>query len=266
MIEMLNKGCEKTMDRGVNKVREKIKHRKKLRNMHAANREKKQIYPTMLQEEEKHGYYPNVMEQPLHKSENKLFYNVMVKVVLSVLLFVGTAWMLQAKASYLEKPKGWLQYALTEEFPFARVYQWYQTTFGSPLAFTPTDTEENVASDQAVLPVDGQVAQTFQKNGTGITISPNGTTEVSSIREGVVIFAGNDQEMGNTVIVQHPDNSKSTYGYLNSMNVHLYQFIDKDQSIGTFHASEESDTIFFSIEKDRQYIDPIQVIPVDETQ
>ncbi|MGM8364709.1 peptidoglycan DD-metalloendopeptidase family protein [Virgibacillus sp. W0181] len=254
------------MDRGVKKVREKIKHRKKLRHLPADSKTRKQIYPAILQDEEKHGYYPNAIEQDLHRNDSKLFSGLLIKGVFSIALFIGTAWILESKTDYLDQPKQWTQYAFTEEFPFAKVNQWYNTTFGSPLSFTPTEKEEILTSDQVAMPVNGRLEQTFQTNGTGIMISPEETTQVSSIREGVVIFAGNDREKGKTIVVQHPDNSQSTYGSLSSIYVYLYQFIDKDQAIGAFQPTEENKAVYFSIEKDSEYIDPIQVIPVDDSQ
>ncbi|MGM8212994.1 peptidoglycan DD-metalloendopeptidase family protein [Virgibacillus sp. W0430] len=259
------------MDRGVNKVREKIKQRKKLRHSqtnHRAQKQMRQIHPGIVQEEEKHGYYPSVMDQPIaSQSERNRLSGMFMKAILSIVLFFGTAWILEANAEYMENPKYWTVTALTEEFPFARVNKWYQTTFGTPLAFTPSDSNEGILStDQAAMPVDGRLEQTFQSNGEGIMISPKETAHVSSIKEGIVIFAGNDREMGKTVIVQHPDNSKSTYGHLSAIHVHLYQYVNKNHSVGAFQPTVETKTVFFSIEKDKQFIDPIQVIPVDDLQ
>src|SRR5699024_11362991 len=81
------------------------------------------------------------------------------------------------------------------------------------------------------LPVTGSVTESFQTNGKGIMIAPDSTSMVSALQEGIVIFAGNDRETNKTIKIQHPDGSISTYGYLNTVDVHLYRPIDKEQEL-----------------------------------
>lgn len=114
------------------------------------------------------------------------------------------------------------------------------------------------------LPVNGNITETFQTNGTGIMITPEETTNVTSIQEGVVIFAGNDRETNKTITIQHADGTVTNYGNLSSIDVHLYQFIAGNQQIGSFTPEADNETVFFSIEKNNDYVDPVQVIQVDE--
>lgn len=253
------------MDKGVKKVREKIKQRKKRKYVQSKQLLGNDPQILLLQEEEKHGYYPSIFEQTSSKKRKRSFYSAFfIKGILSVTLFAAVGWIFESNLNYISKPKEWIQVSLTEEFPFAKLHQWYQTTFGSPNSFIPTEIDYSTKNNELDLPVSGNIVETFQNNGTGIMILPEETASVSSIQEGIVIFAGNDTERGKTVIVQHPDNSKSTYGHLSSIHVHLYQYIGADKPIGAFHPSEENRTVYFSIEKDREYIDPIQVIPVGD--
>lgn len=253
------------MEKGVKKVREKIKQRKKQKYVQSRQQTGNDSQMLLLQEEEKHGYYPSIFEQTSSKKRKSSFYSAFfLKGILSVALFAAVAWISESNLNYVSKPKEWVQVSLTEEFPFAKLHQWYQTTFGSPHAFIPTEIDYSTKNNELALPVSGSVVETFQNNGTGIMILPEDTVTVSSIQGGIVIFAGNDAETGKTVVVQHPDGSKSTYGYLSSINVHLYQYVEADKPVGAFHPTEESKTVYFSIEKDRKHIDPIQVIPVGD--
>src|SRR5690625_6502786 len=56
--------------------------------------------------------------------------------------------------------------------------------------------------------------------------------EVYAIDQGTVLFAGNDRKTNKTVVIQHPDRTKSTYGFLAEINVRPYQFIQANQEIG----------------------------------
>lgn len=253
------------MNKDIRRVRQSIARRNKLRSIPKQTHTPKQMMPSFPQEEEKHGFYPVLEESSSgNKQTAEIFSQFILKGILSVILFFVVAILLQSNIDIFRKPKEWTSHVMTEEFPFARVNQWYQESFGTPLAFSPQDNQLTKESDEDLLPVMGSVTQSFQANGSGIMIAPEGPSPVTSWNDGVIIFAGNDRDTNKTVIVQHADRSKTTYGLLSSVDVHLYQFVSKNQRIGTFNPTEESKSVFFSIEKNQKYIDPIQVIKVDD--
>jgi len=254
------------MDKNIRKVRKSIEQRKKMRGIMAQEDSSKQLISPIPQEEEKHGYYPVFAENSSTDGQkNRVITGFVFKGILSVILFFGAALLLESNQPLLTGAKEWTSNALTEEFPFAKVNVWYQETFGSPLAFSSEEREKALGTEQTLaLPVTGNVQETFQTNGKGIMIAPKETTDVSVMREGVIIFAGNDRETNKTVVVQHADGSKTTYGNLSEMDVHLYQFVTTNQHIGKFTPTEASETVYFAIEKDDHYIDPVQVIQVDD--
>lgn len=251
------------MNKGVRKVRRSIMKRKRLRGLDKKSGSVEKITDPFPQVEEKHGYFPLI--QPRHPDSNhhKPFTALVMKGVLSVLLFFGVSFILKIDIDAVKTPKKWANYALTEEFPFARVHEWYQVTFGLPLAYTPE--KSTLVNEEAslALPVIGNVTEPFQTNGTGIMIAPEKATPVSAWNAGVIVFAGNDRKTNKTVIVQHADSSKTVYGYLSSIDVHIYQFIGANEKIGSFNPTATNETIYFSLEKNNEYIDPAQVIKVD---
>ncbi|MEC5422046.1 M23 family metallopeptidase [Virgibacillus sp. C22-A2] len=253
------------MNKGVKKVRQSIVQRKKMRGFPGKHDSKADSMTAFPQEEEKHGYFPFFSDTALQsKSKSKTASGYMLKGILSVMLFFGVALLWQTDYELFHKPREWTSNVLTEEFPFAKVNRWYQETFGSPLAFTPQQGQSAGSEEALALPVNGSVSESFQANGRGIMIKTEEASAVSALSEGVVIFAGNDKETNKTIIVQHPDGSKSTYGYLSAMDVHLYQFVKSNERIGQFTPSSENNTVYFAIEKDNDYIDPVQVIKVDD--
>ncbi|WP_164668482.1 M23 family metallopeptidase [Virgibacillus doumboii] len=254
------------MNKGIKKVRKSINQRKKLRGLNSKETTSKQFWPSFPQEEEKHGYFPTFTDSTVQsKDRSKRISGFAVKGILSVMLFLGAALLFQSEAELVSKPKEWTGNALTEEFPFASVNQWYQETFGAPMGLSPNQDSDTGDGQPLALPVSGDVSETFQTNGTGIMISPESATGVTALRDGVVIFAGNDRETDRTVIVQHADNSKTVYGHLSSIDVHLYQFVDGNQKLGDFEPTAENDTVYFAIEKNNSYVDPVQVIKVDDS-
>ncbi|HLR72296.1 MAG TPA: M23 family metallopeptidase [Pseudogracilibacillus sp.] len=256
------------MDRGVQKVRQAIKQRK--RNRKKVTNTHKNVIPFTASEEEKHGFFDSPaydISSSLEKNKQKknISNNLVLKAFASVALFLSAAFLLHTDTPNLQQPKEWAYSALQEDFPFAQVNEWYVSKFGSPLSFTPQgDVQLSEEDVPMALPVIGHVVETFTTNGAGIMISPDENTVVSAMSKGVVIFAGNDRNTGKTVVIQHADGSETTYGHLSSIDVHIYQVVHGNETIGTFQPHEQSEVVFFSIEKDNQFIDPAQVIPVGD--
>ncbi|HLR62601.1 MAG TPA: M23 family metallopeptidase [Lentibacillus sp.] len=253
------------MNKGVKKVRKSINQRKKMRGT-AGEKNTTQIMPSSFpQEEEKHGYFPIFTDDGrASKSSNGRITGFAIKGVLSAMLFLSTALLFQTDSELLSAPKEWTVNTLTEEFPFASVNQWYQETFGAPMALSSSPSADE--GEALAFPVSGSVSETFQANGTGIKLAPEQETAVSAMQGGVVTFAGNNHETGKTVIVQHPDNSETVYGNLSSIDVHMYQFINRGQQLGIFSPGRDNKNVYFAIEKNNSYVDPVQVIEVDDAE
>jgi|SRR5690625_4250288 len=264
---MTSKGL-KQMDKGVQKVRQAIKQRKRHRERMKLS-SNKNVIPFTASDEEKHGFFDAPaydISSSFKKKKPKTVSNKFVfKGVASIALFISAAFLLQTNKPTFQQAQQWANAAFQEEFPFAKVNEWYVSKFGAPLSFTPQGNAHVVHNESAMtLPVIGQVSETFSTNGTGIMISPEEKTVVSALSRGVVIFAGNDRHTDKTVIIQHADGSETTYGYLSSIDVHLYKIVHANETIGTFQPNEQNEEVFFSIEKDNQFIDPAQVIPVGD--
>ncbi|QTM99953.1 peptidoglycan DD-metalloendopeptidase family protein [Sediminibacillus dalangtanensis] len=254
------------MKKDVRQIRKNIAKRKKEHPLSHSVPDKQVVAP-FPQEEEKHGYLPFIPSQgqgtsPSSRRES-FAVTLILKGILAGVLFFGVSMIHQLDADWVERPKQWTTQAFSEEFPFASVNAWYQNKFGSPLAMVPN--QEETEELPAVLPVNGTVSQSFQSNGEAIRIAANEKSEVVAVEDGTVIFAGKKSDTGKTVIVQHADRSKSIYGYLTDIDVYQYQFIGDNHVIGQFDPVEgEKQDIYFAIQKNNQYLDPVQVMQVDE--
>lgn len=256
------------MDKGVKQIRDGIKKRKQQR-LKLERNDPKESPSMMMSEEEKHGFdmpfYNPTSKIPTYKQNKRKSGNVLRQVTLSVALFLFCALMFKTNLIPFQGAQLWAEDALTEEFPFAKVHHWYEETLGVPLTLTPK--VPNVPSDTNTLssmPIHGEVVETFANNGKGVMISPDEETNVHSWKQGVVIFAGNDKSTDKTVLIQHSDGSKSTYGMLSTIDVHLYELVGINDRIGTFNPSENQSVAYFSIEKDKQFIDPSEIMRVDD--
>ncbi|MFC7321019.1 M23 family metallopeptidase [Halobacillus campisalis] len=212
------------------------------------------------QDEEMHGYPPFAVSDGFKQSSKKSASLFGVQALASVLLFGVVFISEQSSSAVAEQPREWVSSQLQEEFPFAKVTAWYSDRFGGPLQLVQPKEEQQ--SVNVALPVNGTVTEPFENHGRGIIMSTAQGEEVKSIKEGTVIFAGNDPETKKTVIIQHQDDSNTIYGFLSTIDVHLYEHIQAQETVGLLN-EKDGNEFFFAIEKDKQYLDPAAVIKVD---
>lgn len=255
------------MNKGIQQVRKSIQQRKNKRIVRSTNQENQTNHAMKLPSmEEKHGFVSNI--EPYSSNSSKLkkpsrLPGAIMKAMVSVSLFFAVAIVMESNHPILTTPKVWTSHALTNDFPFARVHAWYSETFGSPLGLEPTiPSSDN--NDLFQLPVHGNVTEHFHSNGTGIYITPDASETVHAWEAGIVTFVGKKKDTNKTIVVQHADGSKTTYGNMSDTDVHIYQHVVQSQPIGSFEATEDDSPVFFSLEQDDSYVDPIQVIKVDD--
>ena len=254
------------MSDGIKKIRESIKKRKRIRHLNEYNQNQSvSLLPT---DEERHGF-PKPLDMSTYKvqSNNKRSQTTSTRIriqrnlVGAILLFGLSGFILKSDMPSLNMMKEWTTHQLNEDLPFAKMNEWYVATFGTPIAISPQSNSEEM--EEVSLPFMGEVVETFAMNGTGIKMASPEKSVVSAFKNGIVIFVGHDRETKKTIIIQHADGSKSTYGYLSETDVYLYAPVRSNEKIGTFQQVNLEDSFFFSIEKNNEFIDPTQVISVD---
>ncbi|MCF3941886.1 M23 family metallopeptidase [Oceanobacillus alkalisoli] len=251
------------MSKDIRKVRKAIEQRKKERNV--PNKGIEQDSGIFHQAEEKHGYPPEINNYVFKEKASKDFVTgLMMKGILAGILFFSVALLMTTNHALLAKPQEVVHQLLRKDFQFAKVNSWYRDVFGSPLAFSPQPADLPDEHQEVVMPINGDIIETFQTNGTGVKISPGKETDIVAHHEGVVVFAGRYPDTGRTIVIQHADGTNSRYGHLTNIDVHLYQYVTANERIGTFAPTESSESVFFSLEKDNTFLDPVKVIVVDD--
>lgn len=80
----------------------------------------------------------------------------------------------------------------------------------------------------------------------GVLISYNDYDNILAINSGVVVFQGNKENYGNTLIIQGTDGVDIWYGNINNTGYKLYDYVDKNTIIGTPNHNK----LYIKIEKD----------------
>lgn len=191
----------------------------------------------------------------------------LLKVLISGILFVGIALLYKYPNDRLQSVKTIVTNSFEKELQFAFVTNWYEDTFGKPIAFLPSDRKNTSPDSEQVsskydIPINGVVSQDFASNGEGIILDTDKNVKVAAVQEGTVVFVGKKEKWGNTVIIQHRDFSESWYGNLDNTNVQVYDAVEKGEKLGIVANSTDDSKgqMFFAIKKDDKFIDPNQVM------
>lgn len=162
-----------------------------------------------------------------------------------------------------------IHYAMTEDMNFAKVSDWYEKSFGEPLAIFPSKDQPTADvstkdKDNFAVPVSGGITVTkgFSDTKQGVLIETKKDAKVDAIESGFVVSVGNKEGIGKTVVIRHSDGAESWYGELDTVNVKPYDWVKKEQNIGTVTTAtgKKTGTFYFALKEGDKFVDPIQVI------
>ena len=96
----------------------------------------------------------------------------------------------------------------------------------------------------------------------GVDIAAKFNTNVNAAQQGLIIFTGTLDKLGNTVIISHPNNYFTFYSHLNKIFVSSRNYVNAKDPIGTIGQSGNSDGphLHFEIWKNSTIIDPRELI------
>lgn len=256
------------MNNRANEIRKRIERRKRERQTINRTRNR-ETSPYIASDAERYGGEPFISSDggsndsfhPLFRKEVFIF-----KVLLSAILVLSIGILFKNQNTNLDKARTFVTSTLENEFQFAAVTDWYEAKFGEPLALLPVNkNSENdiVNPDKYSVPATGKVLESFAVNGQGIMVETESKV-VEAMDAGKVLEVANKEELGNTIVLQHADGTKTWYGNLKSIDVKLYDYVEAGQEIGeVMDEGDKKGTFYFAIKQGDTFIDPIQVIQFD---
>ena len=134
------------------------------------------------------------------------------------------------------------KYVLEDSLEFTKINELYQSLFGS-VDITKKDNDSEV--------VFGNITYTNIepfKNGSKLTIGMNEVVNV--ITSGIVVFIGEKDDLGNTIIVQGNDGVDIWYSNITDTDIKVYDYLESGNILGT----SNSDDIYITISKDGEFI------------
>ena len=86
------------------------------------------------------------------------------------------------------------------------------------------------------------------KNGVKLTVGMNEVVNV--ITSGIVVFIGDKDDLGNTIIIQGNDGVDIWYSNITDSDILVYDYVEAGSILGT----SNSDDIYLTISKDGEFI------------
>lgn len=197
---------------------------------------------------------------------------IAAQLVASSLLF-GALWgLFQLDHPLAEKGQTYVRNAITNELEWSRLSAWYENTFGSsPLIIPvfnknqPNATKVSNQNKTYFSPLSGTISAPFDTTRLGIIVEAKADSTVNALDTGQVIYAGEREGTGYTIIIQHANKQQSVYGWISKSYVEQNDWIKGGEAVGKVGQDEASDngSLYFALMKDGQFINPVDVVRFD---
>lgn len=167
-----------------------------------------------------------------------LIIRTMVCIVIMLVVLIGSAKSIKFKTKLYE-------YVYDKNISFSYINELYKKYFGSPLPFIDLFKEKTkpVFKEQLTY-----LNKEEYNNGVRLTVGSNYL--VPSLSNGIVIFIGKKDNIGNCVIIQQSDAVDAWYCNIDNVNVSMYDYIEK----GFFIGESIGDTIDLYFKKDGKVV------------
>lgn len=161
---------------------------------------------------------------------NSFFGKFAIKFLVLVIITLGLLIALKSNTKFKMQ---FYEHVYNKHLSFASINKLYQDTFGSPIPFKDFFEKNN-------YPVFNEKInyKTLNKYYDGIALGVNKEFVVPVIETGMVIFVGEKENYGNTIIIEQIDGVEVWYGNLANINLKMYDYVEKGTIVGNVNDSK----------------------------
>lgn len=186
-------------------------------------------------------YYKNHKEQKNKKSFGKYIKSFISRVLICLCLFLIA--LIISKKNVNLSNKIYKQ-VYEQNLSFAKINAWYQKYFGSIL---PVD---KIVPDE--VPVFGETLTYSKANlyKNGVCLEVGKEYLVPVLESGIIIFIGEKEDYGHTVIIQQTNGVDVWYGNIKE-DVTLYDYVEKGELLGEVQEGK----LYLLFQQDGKFLD-----------
>ncbi len=138
-----------------------------------------------------------------------------------------------------------ISHIYNQQFQFTKLKEVYQKYFGNILSIDKILVEEQPVF-QETLSYDKQ-----KKYKDGVALSVSKQYMVPVLESGIVIFMGEKEGYGNTVVIEQIDGVDVYYSNISVSNIKLYDYVEKGELLG----EAQNKKLYLVFQKDGEYLD-----------
>ena len=176
-------------------------------------------------------------KETLNNKKSK-YHQFISKVLLSMIFFLISIIYINQNDQNLFLYK---EYVFKESLPFVKIKNWYEDLFGEVIP--KEESSKTVFKGKLVY----KDISDYQ-DGSKLTVESHSL--INNLSSGVVVYVGQKEGYGNTVIVQGVDGADIWYGNLTNVSVKLYDYLEKETVLGEVDGEE----LYLVIKKNNEYI------------
>lgn len=105
--------------------------------------------------------------------------------------------------------------------------------------------------DEKIVMSDKFIYSDKEKYLSGVKLNVGKNYNMKSLCGGIVVYIGDKEGLGNTVIIQGTDGVDYWYSNLDNLSIKLYDYIEKDVLIG----NTKDEYVYLNFLKDGKYLD-----------
>ncbi len=188
---------------------------------------------------EKRKSYTTESKEELPKNI-KYLKGLISRILITIILVLGSIIYTNINS---DNKKLYKKYVLENSLSFTKINNLYNDLFGE-IDFLKK-TKDNST------PVFNNISySSIEKYQNGVKLNVNVNETVNVLTSGIVVYIGEKEELGNTIIIQGNDGTDIWYSNITDTNIKVYDYIEKGSILGT----SNSNAIYLTLMKDGKYL------------
>ncbi len=163
---------------------------------------------------------------------------VLISLIIFILFLIGNKISINFKSSFYDKVYG-------TTFSFATINNWYKNNFGDIFPI------ENILPNAVEVFSEKLSYESANVYKDGVALKVSNQYLVPLLNNGIVIYIGEKEGYGKTLIVQEESGIDVWYSNINFSDVELYDYVKK----GSFIGEADGDTIYLLFQKEGEFLD-----------
>ncbi len=189
-----------------------------------------------------YNYNSNNIKEEIPKKNKKYFKNLTTRFLIALIFVLASIIFTKYSTQNLDIYK---KYILNDSLSFSKINNVYEKYLGGVLPFDKIVKETAKPVFQEKLTYTNKESY---KDGLKLSVAQN--YMIPAINSGIVVFIGEKENYGNTVIVQGVDGVDIWYGNTGNIKLKLYDYVEKGKLIG----ESMDDKLFLVLQKDGKFL------------